>query len=137
MRYQEVQKKGNPMNHDQGIIVDEVEANGGKAKQKVTFGALQPWYLGERIVPFPHLEFSTELFDCFIDLLGRLKQGLGRVQPAINPAFDKTHTTKLAEKVNIRGHFGVIIFFCQLWKRDIEIIRVLRWCISSPQACAK
>lgn len=100
------------MDHDQGIIVDEVEANGGKAKQEITFGTRQLWYFGERIVFSPRLKFSAELFDSFKDLLGLLEQGLGGVQPAINATFDKTHATKLAEKVNIRGHFGVAIIFC-------------------------
>jgi len=100
------------MDHDQGIIVDKMETNGGKAKQEITFGALQLRYFGERIVFFPRLKFSTELFDGFIDIFGLLEQGLGGVKPAIDATFDKTHATKLAEKVNIRGHFGVIIIFC-------------------------
>lgn len=51
------------MNHDQSIIIDEMEANSRKSHQKIGFSDFLPGIILEWIVTSPRSEFRIKLFD--------------------------------------------------------------------------
>lgn len=56
------------MDHDQSIIVDKMESDRCKSKQKIGFGDLLFWFVVKKVVFSPFLELCMQFFDCLKDL---------------------------------------------------------------------
>ena len=61
------------MNHDKGVIIDEMKTNGRKSHEEIRFSNFLPGIVLERIVFSPRSKFPVELFDRLVDLLRRFE----------------------------------------------------------------
>jgi hypothetical protein len=123
-----------PMDYDQGIVVETLQARGSESDQKVIARASLAHALAECAFTLPFFQVLVQFPDNLQNLRGGLvEQSLGRIEPVVYPALDHRHVAHLVEKGGIVGHDELVIRALG-GQIDVEVVGVLCGRISRSDA---